>query len=201
NRDLKLFAQRPWFVVQLERMDRSFRLGEVDQRSLVMISTGTGSIDRVSADARRTVFEADSDGNGRRELAVAFPTDDLKRLLDGITRTTLVPVRLEGRLSDGRLLMAEVTLSVTPKPGTPVRTKGIGASVGLIVEQSSAGRLAIRLFDAAGRLVRQIVDADRPAGVHEFDLAAQKDHLPTGLYFYRVDVDGRATGGKLMIID
>ena len=199
NRDLKLFAQRPWFFVQLERMDRAFHLGEVDQRTLVMISGGTGSIDRVSADARRTVLGADSDGNGRRELTVAFPTDELKRMFDGIQRPTLVPVRIQGRLEDGRVVEGEVTLSVTPKPGPPVRTKGIGASVGLVVEQSAPGRLAIRIFDAAGRLVREIVDADRPAGVHEFDLASGTGHLTTGLYFYRVSVDDQVSGGKLMI--
>ncbi|TPW10767.1 MAG: PKD domain-containing protein, partial [bacterium] len=184
NRDLKLFAQRPWFAVQLERMDRGFLSGEVDPGTLVMISTGTGSIDRVSADARRTVFEDDSDGNGRPELAVAFATDDLKRLFDGITRPTLVPVRIEGRLDDGRRLVAEVTLSVTPTPGPPVRTKQGDAAVGLVVEQSAAGRLAIRLFDAAGRLIREVVDADRPAGVHEFDLSTGTSRLPAGLYFY-----------------
>lgn len=199
NRDLKLFAQRPWFFVQMERTDRAFRLGEIDQRTLVMISSGTGSIDRVSEDARRTVMEADSDENGRREQAVAFPTEELKRLFDGIQRPTRVPVRLEGRLEDGRVVEAEVTLSVTPKPGPPVRTKSTGASVGLIVEQSAPGRLAIRLFDAAGRLVRQIVDADRPAGVHELDLTDGSGHLTAGLYFYRVSVDDQVSGGKLMI--
>jgi len=199
NRDLKLFAQRPWFVVQMERTDRAFRLGEIDQRTLVMISTGTGSIDRVSANARRTVLEADSDGNGRRELAVAFPTDELKRLFDGIQRPTMVPVRIEGRLEDGRVVVAEVTLSVTPKPGPPIRTKGSGASTGLIVEQSAPGRLAIRLFDAAGRLVREVVNADRPAGVHEFDLADGSGRLTAGLYFYRVSVNDQVSGGKLMI--
>jgi len=198
NKDFKTFANRPWFSVQMERTDRAFQAGEVDAASLVMISTGTGSIDRVPVTASRTVMMEDTDDNARVELAATFDSEQLKRLFDKFTRSTLVPVTIEGRLADGRTVTAEVTLSVTTKPGPPVKTKDLGSTVGLIVEQTTAGRLAVRLFDTAGRLVREVVNADRPAGVHEFDLSSE-GRLPAGLYFYRVSVDGQVSGGKLMI--
>ncbi|HEX7880282.1 MAG TPA: PKD domain-containing protein, partial [Candidatus Eisenbacteria bacterium] len=198
NRDFKPFANRPWFSVQMERADRAFLAGEVDAASLVMTSKGTGSIEQVSANAQRTVMMADTDGNGRGELAATFDSEQLKRLFDTITRPTIVPVTIEGLLANGQTVTAELTLSVTPKPGSPVKTKGFGSTVGLIVEQATSGRLAVRLFDTAGRLVREVVNADRPAGVHEFDLSSGGT-LPAGLYFYRVSVDGEVSAGKLMI--
>ena len=41
--------------------------------------------------------------------------------------------------------------------------------------------------------------SDWPAGIHEFDLTGASGRLPSGLYFYRVSVDGHLSEGKLLI--
>jgi hypothetical protein len=74
----------------------------------------------------------------------------------------------------------------TPNPAHP------GTRIPFRLEQEADVSLAV--WDLSGRLVRQLVSGVRPAGSHAVDWDGRDDHgrdLPTGTYFYRLDIDGR----------
>lgn len=62
--------------------------------------------------------------------------------------------------------------------------------------------VTLEIFDAAGRRVKRLVDADLPAGEHfaSWD-GAGDDGIPagSGVYFYRLTVNGRATARKMVL--
>jgi hypothetical protein len=67
------------------------------------------------------------------------------------------------------------------------------------LEQPSRARL--RIFDAAGRLVRNILDEHVTAGSHTrtWDGRDEQGHdVASGIYFYELDVDGRRQSSKLV---
>ncbi len=60
------------------------------------------------------------------------------------------------------------------------------------------GRVRLRIFDARGRLVAQPMDAELAAGRHEVPFTAVG--LPSGAYFYRVEVGDRLQTRKMMLL-
>ena len=86
---------------------------------------------------------------------------------------------------------AELTL-VTPAPH-PVRGN---ATVRFGLPQSGHARLTV--FDALGREVAHLVDAQTPAGWHDAPLDGSS--LSSGVYLYRLEVDGRSTTGTLTVV-
>ncbi len=64
------------------------------------------------------------------------------------------------------------------------------------------GATRLLLYDAGGRLVRTLAEGDRAAGEHAVQWEGRDEsgvRLPSGVYYYRLDVpDGRVTGRILM---
>jgi hypothetical protein len=70
---------------------------------------------------------------------------------------------------------------------------------------SSAGRVPVRLsvFDAAGRLVRTLVDAERSPGIHSLVWDGRNRVGATvagGIYFYQLQVDGQRQTKQVVLI-
>jgi hypothetical protein len=66
-----------------------------------------------------------------------------------------------------------------------------------------AGRVSLRLFNTLGQEVAEILAADLPAGVHEIRWNAENNSgsvLPTGLYFARLDWNGKSDVSKVMLL-
>ncbi|TPW08907.1 MAG: Coagulation factor protein [bacterium] len=64
------------------------------------------------------------------------------------------------------------------------------------------GRVKVEIFDVTGRLVRNLVDAKLPAGVHEvtWDGASEGGStVPSGMYFYRMTADDFVSAKKLVV--
>lgn len=57
-------------------------------------------------------------------------------------------------------------------------------------------RLRISLHSQDGRLVRQLLDETVPAGIYTLDTPLQ--NLPTGLYFYRIEANGRVQQQRIV---
>jgi Cu/Zn superoxide dismutase len=62
----------------------------------------------------------------------------------------------------------------------------------------SDARVAMRIFNLVGQEVALLVDEVRSPGTHRIVFDAQS--LPTGIYFYRISVDGVARETKKMIL-
>ncbi|OGF11780.1 MAG: hypothetical protein A2W00_14945 [Candidatus Eisenbacteria bacterium RBG_16_71_46] len=63
-----------------------------------------------------------------------------------------------------------------------------------------AGRVSLALFDLQGRRVRLLVDSALPAGPHTVDWDGRDGagrHVAAGLYFVRMEVEGRSLGVRL----
>lgn len=77
-----------------------------------------------------------------------------------------------------------------PNPFNPSTT--------LVFGLPEAARVQIELYDAAGRLVRTLLDEERPAGVYEETVRV--DELPTGLYLYRMTAGTRVFTRALHLV-
>ena len=69
-------------------------------------------------------------------------------------------------------------------------------------ELAAAGDVRLRVFDAAGRLVRTLVDAREGAGAHDVVFDGRDDAgrpMASGVYFYRLDA-GSATQTRKMVL-
>ncbi|TPW17339.1 MAG: hypothetical protein FD129_417 [bacterium] len=66
----------------------------------------------------------------------------------------------------------------------------------------AGGRVKIEIFDVTGRLVRGLVDAKLPAGVHDVTWDGARDdgsNVPSGMYFYRMTTDDFVSAKKLVV--
>jgi hypothetical protein len=61
----------------------------------------------------------------------------------------------------------------------------------------SAGYVAVTLWDLTGRQLQTLAAGIRPAGRHELHFSTSE--LAAGLYVYRLDADGAALMGKLVV--
>ena len=69
---------------------------------------------------------------------------------------------------------------------------------------ASGGRVVIRIYDVAGRLVRTLVNAAQPAGSHVARWNGRGEGsraLASGIYFYRIEYpDGAFSARKMTIL-
>lgn len=59
------------------------------------------------------------------------------------------------------------------------------------------GNVSLRVFDALGRQVAELVNAEQPAGSHIFEFNAE--NLPNGLYSYTLTVNDKVQSRKMFI--
>ncbi|HKW51982.1 MAG TPA: FG-GAP-like repeat-containing protein [Candidatus Eisenbacteria bacterium] len=207
NKVIKLATGRPAAYFELEPVDGSFQLDDVDLASVVLRSQGTGSVDEIHAAPLKKTTARDRDRNGILELSLSFARDDLRHLFGSVTGRTTLPVALEGAVHTGARFHADLQVEVQGAshfPSVTVAPNPMNPEAVLTVQTSRRGRLRAALFDAGGRMVRLLTDlAEAPQGFHElrFDGRAQGGAaLASGIYFYRVDsADGTAEGRIVMI--
>jgi len=100
---------------------------------------------------------------------------------------------------------SETPLPAGPGPGVltlGVRPNPARESVTLAFGNPVAGPVALEVFDAGGRLVRRVVDADLPAGSHtlSWDLRdAAGSRAASGVYFARL-VSGHQTVTRTVVL-
>jgi hypothetical protein len=106
-------------------------------------------------------------------------------------------------------------VTVRAKSTIPIAAPDLGAPLALFAASANpitssgvwrvalpaAARLEARLFDANGRLVRDLARFDATAGVHELRWDGITDRgfaAPNGIYFLRVEAGGRQTIRKVV---
>ena len=65
------------------------------------------------------------------------------------------------------------------------------------------GPATLRVFDARGRLVKTLVSADLPAGPHAVTWNGDDAHgqpVASGVYFYRLEADGKVAGRQMLLV-
>ena len=84
------------------------------------------------------------------------------------------------------------------EPGRPNPFAG-SATLSFSMERGGPARLAV--FDASGRMVRQLVNGPIAAGTHTMVWDGRDDRgvtVPSGIYFYRLDAGGQHRMEKLL---
>ncbi|MGB2869541.1 MAG: T9SS type A sorting domain-containing protein, partial [Bacteroidota bacterium] len=81
-------------------------------------------------------------------------------------------------------------LSVYPNPFNP--------STRIEFKLVAPGLVSLRVYDLVGREVAKLVNGEREAGVHTVVFDASK--LPSGVYFSKLEVTGKTTITKLLLL-
>ena len=63
---------------------------------------------------------------------------------------------------------------------------------------TTAGPLAVRVYDVQGRLVQTLVDRNHSAGTHAIEWNAEG--LPSGAYFYRIEAGGKTAAVRQALL-
>lgn len=86
------------------------------------------------------------------------------------------------------------TTRVSPNPANPEAT--------ISITTTRSGFLRVRIFDVAGRLVRELINKESvPPGLYEAKLSGSNaKSLSSGLYFFRVEASEATRSGKLVIL-
>jgi len=136
----------------------------------------------------------------RRILGTIDPAND-----GSLVSTTIVPGR------DALFLLKASVLVAAPSPvvdGGAIALDGAfpnpaapGASCTIRLAASYPGALKIRVYDAAGRLVRTLFEGDVPGGARAFAWDGRDEHgaiAARGLYFVRAEQGGTVVTKKLV---
>jgi len=200
--EINLHSDKPW-CLYLEAVDLTFDLTDVNPTTVQLLSTGTGSVDRIPAVTGKPIVIADRNLNGIPEMPLCFAKEDLRRLLSAITKKTDVPLTCQGNLTDGRRFSASLTVevkggdgpieaSVYPNPFNPAAT--------LTFHTRIPGPVTVSVFDLTGRRVYTLLDrAILPVGYHDIAVDGSRARLASGVYFYRIDAPGMVARGRFAI--
>lgn len=121
-------------------------------------------------------------------------TDMLVGSGDGLVRLYLGADELAGGCECGPPTASRL-LKAWPNPFNPLTT--------IAYETETAGRVRVSIFDAAGRLVRILVDESRPAGRHEAVWnGSSRDGraVASGVYYCRFEANGSSNTTKLILL-
>ncbi|HSQ59354.1 MAG TPA: PKD domain-containing protein [Acidobacteriota bacterium] len=209
NRTIRLQSGKSATCVQVEPVRGAYANTNVDLATVAMVSVGTGSVDRILAVPGKTAIGSDRDRDGIDEITACFAKQDLRRLFDGLTGGRhVVGVAIEGDLLTGGRFHATLEMEVVVSGGAlaasvspnPLNPAGV-----MTFKVERQGRVRVRLFDLAGRLVRTLLDgAVSGAGYHDVPVDGRGDdgaRLGSGVYFYRIESDEGVATGRIAIVN
>ena len=203
---LRLVSGKPQACFQIEPADAFFEVRSIDLSTVTLSSTGTGSVESITAIADKSAVGADRDRNGVQEVTACFAKDDLRRLFDtlgGGRRTVMVTFR--GQLTGGGEFRSNLALevfqsntleaSLAPNPVQDEAT--------LSFRTTTAGTAKVSVYDVSGRLLGVALEASSfPAGYHDVAIgrATLGRTLPLGVYFYRIETRTDVTTGRFSVV-
>jgi hypothetical protein len=198
-----LGSGKPFTCVQVQPMGGSFDVRDVLLGSITMISTGTGSVFEIAADAGKTSIDGDKNRDGIQEIRACFTKADLRLLFGGLpSGRNTVTVTIAGVLTSGARFEASLTTAVKSNGGALAATispNPLNPSAKVSFVTSRPGAVRVQVFDLNGRLIRTLLDDPAsPAGWHDVAFngrTASGNGLTSGVYFVKIgsEFDGDAT--------
>lgn len=109
---------------------------------------------------------------------------------------------------DGAMLSVDLGAPSGMIPGGRLELSGnrpnpFSAETRFTLDLLEAGNVEVGIYDLRGRAVASLFRGPLPAGPHEFQWtgrAADGSVVPNGVYFYRVAVEGKTLGRKLILM-
>ncbi|HSQ59058.1 MAG TPA: T9SS type A sorting domain-containing protein [Acidobacteriota bacterium] len=205
-RTLPVGPSGPELRVWIEPIERAFDISDIDPLSLELSGPELGSVS-IRPTASKPLLLSDRDHNGVADLGLSFRGEDVYRLSGGTVGRRVAPMVVRGQLLDGHFVRAEVDVNVVgtgPTLRVNVSPNPLNPTGTLSFQTSGAAPARIQVFSASGSLVQTLLDVSTlPPGLHEIRLgaAARNDRpLATGVYFYRVQADGKEAHGRLVVL-
>ena len=207
NRNIRLNAGKPQWCVQIEAVGRAFVNETVDMGSLVMRSTGTGSVEEIHAISDKSAFGGDKDANGVEEITACFAKDDLRLLFANLHGSTSATVSFEANLYTGGRFRATMDVGIIAGGGNLAATispNPLNPSAILTYVTTKPGPVSLRFFDPHGRLVRTVFrESYVEAGYHDVPIDGRDDRgvsLASGVYYYRIHAAEGTTTGRFTVL-
>jgi len=205
---LRLSSNKPTACVQIEPIDNSFSLLDVNLATVRMVSLGTGSVSEIPAITGKTVILGDRDNNTIQDIQVCFMKGDLRQLFSLLNGKQTVTVTIRGQLESGAYFAGSITMDIVVGGGGPalasVSPNPLNPSAKLSFEITKPGFLRVGLYDAQGRLVRRLADEPNAAlGTRELTIDGKGSTgaaLASGVYYYRIETAAGRTTGRFAIV-
>ncbi|HET9952249.1 MAG TPA: putative Ig domain-containing protein [Candidatus Eisenbacteria bacterium] len=194
NNTTSLNAGKPTTCVQIEPVNGSFAITDVNLASIKMISIGTGSVSEIFAGGSKTTVDGDKNHNGIDEIAACFSKDDLRLLFSNLPAgKNTVTVAVEGDLVTGGKFRGELVHVVKASGGAlvaAVSPNPLNPETTLSFSMDTPGRVTVKVFDVNGRLVRSLLDDSRGAGYQDVRWNGADGNgvkVASGIYYFRLD--------------
>jgi hypothetical protein len=202
-----LTSNRPFGCVQVEPVNESFSLLDVDIATIQMVSVGTGIVSEIPVGSTKEVVIGDRDNDLILDMQVCFDRDDLRALFSLLRGQQDVSVIVRGRLATGSLFEGPLNLNIVAGGGplnTMLAPNPLNPAGTLSFLTRTPGRVRVSLYDLHGRFVRTLwEDRAAPAGAHEIGIDgrdANRRPLPSGVYFYRIESPDGAASGRFTVL-
>jgi hypothetical protein len=206
NRVIRLASGKPLWCVAIEPVDGSFSVMDIVLSSVVLLSSGTGSVAQIPASVAKSVLVGDVDRNDIEDITFCFRKEDLRLLFSNVSGRVTVDVDVAGTLVTADDFSARLSVEVIgggglaaavyPNPLNPVGT--------LTFVKTRSGYATVAVYDLSGRLVRTLLD-DRSARAGYRDVSidgrdARGGPLSSGIYFYRIETDEGTASGRFAVL-
>ena len=205
DKKIKLDTVRPRACLQIELVS-PFAATDIDFTSIIMASTGTGSVSEIPAIQGKQNVISDKDENGALDATICFSKTALRQLFSLLQGHNLVPVEIRGTLADGRAFVAGITLDIyaaTTALSATVAPNPLNPEATLTVWNATPGQLRVTIYDASGRMMRVLRMDSSEVGERSMRIdgrAGDGTPLPTGVYFFRVESPDAETAGRFTIL-
>ena len=207
DRNIRLGSGKATWCAQIEAQRNLFVPEDVDLASVVLKTDGTtGSVAEIQAVADKPSHRADHDGNGVPEVTTCFSKEDLRLLLSLVRGTQSVPVRIEGHLLSGGRFAAELSVQVIGSKGASALVASpnpLNPHTTVTFYVAREGHVRLRVFDAAGRLVRTLVDGSRSAGYQDVLWTGETDdgsRAASGVYYLKLETAAGSSRQSIVLM-
>jgi hypothetical protein len=206
DKHLLLMGPKSNWYLQVEPRGGSFEPGNLNLQSVRLQRVGPGGGTReIHAIASESAI-TDRDENGVPEVSVCFTVPELREFFEDVRGTKSMTLELSAMLLSGEQLVEPVTVQVTGVMGgvsIAAAPNPINPESRITYYTPSAGRVTVRVFDVAGRLVRTLADGVVPTGYHTTAWSGESDRgsgLASGVYYLRIDAPSGSESRSIVLM-